>query len=294
LVLENERAELLRLVDYSTRLQIALPRSIGLLRNRTLSAGIILLALVLVLCAAAPLARYSPISLGLEETLQAPSALHWFGTDELGRDVLARLLYGGRTDLALTAVVVTFSFIVGSAVGCLAGYSYRWFDIIVMRVVDTVTAFPLYVLYLIIVFFIGGGIGGIVAAIALVDWVNYARLARGEVLRVKDLDYVRAARVSGLSPGRILSRHILPNILSSLVVFAMADAAGIVVVIGFLSYIGLGVPPPTPEWGAMVAQGQTFLTTDWMLATLPGLAIAVTALALSLIADGLTDAWRPT
>jgi peptide/nickel transport system permease protein len=262
--------------------------------NSSLAAGGAILAVLVGAAAAAPLiAPYGPLKQNLNEILLPPTPQHWLGTDNLGRDVWSRLLYAARTDLRVGIFAVLAPFSVGSLFGSLAGYYGGWIDAAVTGAGNLVMAFPYYVLIISLVFILGAGINSIYLALAFVAWVSYARIIRGEVLRVKGFEYVLAARVAGFSSFRILLRHILPNVITQGIVFAMGDIVVIIVGVVTLSYLGLGVPPPTPDWGSMISEGQTFITTRWQLATFPGLAVVVTGVALSLLGDGLAGALKP-
>jgi peptide/nickel transport system permease protein len=239
------------------------------------------------------LTPYDPIRQDLNNNLLGPSPAHWLGTDQLGRDVFSRLIYGARIDLRVGFLAVFFPFCIGTTLGSLAGYYGRWIDTIVMRLVDVVVAFPFYVLIIALVFVLGPGVNSIYIAITMVGWVSYARIIRGEILVAKRQEYVLAARAAGFSDFRIIGRHILPNVITQAIVFAMSDIVLSILAIVTLGYLGLGVPPPTPDWGAMIFEGQTFLTTRWELATIPGIAVVITGLGLSLLGDGLADLLRP-
>lgn len=263
-------------------------------RNGALVAGLIIVGTIIGAAIFAPLlTAHEPTAQNLSQTLQPPSAQHLLGTDQLGRDVWSQLLYGARTDLRVAFLAVLFPFTLGTALGCVAGYYGRWVDSAVMRVVDVVVAFPFYVLIIALVFVLGQGTRSIYIAITLVGWVSYARIVRAEVLVAKRQEYVLAARVAGLSDGRIMVRHLIPNVISQAIVFAMSDVVLDILAIVTLGYLGLGVPPPTPDWGRMIFDGQNFLTTHWQLSTIPGLAVVLTGLGLSLVGDGLTDLMRP-
>jgi peptide/nickel transport system permease protein len=258
------------------------------LRNRTLTTGLILLAVIAGLCACAPLfAAHNPDQQDLLHVLAGPSGAHPLGTDDLGRDIWARLLYAGRIDLLIGFTAVLAPFILGSALGLIAGYRGGWADAVIMRVLDIVVAFPFYVLVIAVVFALGAGVTSIFIAITAVGWVSYTRIVRGEVLVAKRLGYIQAARAAGLSTPRILVRHLTPNVLSQAVVYAMSDIVLTILAVVTLGYLGLGVQPPTPEWGAMMQAGEQYLSIHPMLATAPGIAVVLTGLALSLIGDGL-------
>jgi len=259
------------------------------LRNRTLVAGLILLAVIIGMAVFAPLlASQNPDQQNLLHVLAGPSPSHLLGTDDLGRDIWARLLYAGRIDLAVGFAAVIAPFILGTALGLIAGYYGGWVDAVIMRVLDIVVAFPFYVLVIAVVFALGAGVGSIFIAITAVAWVSYTRIIRGEVLVAKRLGYVQAARAAGLSTPRILIRHLTPNVLGQAVVYAMSDIILTILAVVTLGYLGLGVQPPTPEWGAMMQTGEAYLSIHPLLATAPGIAVVLTGLALSLIGDGLS------
>ena len=263
-------------------------------RNGTLVAGLVIVGLLVLAAVFAPLiTHYDPIKQDLQNALLSPSADHWLGTDKYGRDVYTRLVYGARVDLRIGFLAVLIPFVVGSVAGALAGYFGGWGDTIVMRVVDVFFAFPFYVLVIVLVFVFGSGEKSIYLAIAAVSWVAYAKIMRGELLVAKKQDYVVAARLGGLSHGRILIRHITPNVLSQALIYAMSDIVLDILAIVTLGYLGLGIAPPTAEWGSMILDGQEFITTFWLQATIPGLAVVVTSLGLSLLGDGLSDLLSP-
>jgi peptide/nickel transport system permease protein len=260
----------------------------------TLTIGLVMFGLIVLAAILAPvLTPYQPNAQDLTSILRGPSSHHLLGTDELGRDELTRLLYAGRTDLKVGILAVLFPFCFGTAIGTLAGFYGGWLDWVVMRVVDVLVAFPFYVLVIALVFVVGTGTGGIYIAFAIADWVVYARIVRSATLVVREAEYVAAARVGGLSDLRILARHVLPNTVTQAIVYSMTDIVLVIVAVVTLGYLGLGVQPPTPDWGAMINDGQDFITTHWTLATLPGIAVALTGLSLSLIGDGLADLLRP-
>jgi len=263
-------------------------------RNATLIAGIVIVGFLALIAVLAPLLTpYAPIVQDLEHALESPNAQHWLGTDKYGRDVLTRLLYGARVDLRVGFLAVLIPFVVGSVLGALAGYFGGWFDAVIMRIVDIFFAFPFYVLVIVFVFLLGAGESSIYLAIAAVSWVSYAKIMRGELLVAKQQDYVAAARLGGLSHGRILIRHIGPNVLSQALIYATSDVVMDIMAIVTLGYLGLGIAPPTPEWGSMILDGQEFITTQWEQATIPGIAVVVTSLGLSLLGDGLADLLAP-
>ncbi|MGN6679493.1 MAG: ABC transporter permease, partial [Streptosporangiaceae bacterium] len=211
----------------------------------------------------------------------------------LGRDVWTRLLYGARIDLEVGFLAVLFPFIVGTVIGCLAGYFGGWIDAVAMRAVDVILAFPFLVLVIAIVFVIGPGTRSIYIAMTVTDWVSYTWIIRGEILTVKRHEYILAAKALGYSRRRIIAKHLLPNVITQAIVYSMSDIVFTILTIVTLGYLGLGVPPPTPEWGSMLADGQGFITTNWQLATIPGVAVVITGIGLSLLGDGLADLLRP-
>lgn len=263
-------------------------------QNRSLVLGLVIVGIMLLLAILAPvLTPYDPIQQDLQHTLQPPSSTHWLGTDKLGRDVLARLLYGARVDLRIGFLAVLIPFVVGSVLGAVAGYFGGWLDNVIMRVVDVFYAFPLFILVIALVFVLGSGERSIYLAIALVSWVSYCKIVRGEVIVARRQEYVQAARLGGLSHARVLIRHIGPNVSSQAITYAMSDIVMDIMVIVTLGYLGVGITPPTPEWGGMIADAKEFITTLWWMAVLPGLAVVITGLGLSLTGDGLSDLLSP-
>ena len=263
-------------------------------RTPSFVAGVSILGTIILLALLAPVASWhDPVQQNLLDILQGPSWTHPLGTDELGRDVWARLLYGARTDLRVAFLAVLFPFVIGTAIGLVAGYFGGWVDTLSNWFVNVVVAFPFYVLIIALVFALGSGTRNIYIAITIVGWVSYTRIVRGEVLVAKRREYVLAAQAGGLSNARIIGRHLLPNVITQAIVFAMSDIVLDILAIVTLGYLGLGVQPPTADWGKMIADGQTYLTTHWELSTIPGIAVVITALGLSLLADGLADLLRP-
>jgi peptide/nickel transport system permease protein len=264
-------------------------------RQPTLVIGLVLLAVIVFMCVAAPLlTSFDPDMQNLEQALSSPGQFgHLLGTDQEGRDTWARLLFGGRIDLQVAFLAVVFPFVLGTILGSLAGYFGGWIDAVILRVIDIVVAFPFFVLVIALVFVLGAGERSIYIAITAVGWVSYARILRGEILVAKRQEYVLAAQSGGLSSLRIMGRHLLPNVITQAIVYAMSDIVQNMLAIVTLSYLGLGIQPPTPDWGTMISDGQNFLTTQWQLTTIPGLAVVITGLALSLIGDGLADLLRP-
>lgn len=263
--------------------------------NVTLTIGLVMLAIIVAACLIGPLLTPDPTALNLNQSGQVPfSPGHILGTDApYGRDMLSRILNGGRIDLLIGFGATGVTLVAGSFIGLVSGYLGGRVDTVIMRIVDMFFAFPFIVLVLAIVAMLGQGLLSIFIAIWAVGWVSYARIIRGETLAAKKNEYVVAARALGYTRLRIMVRHILPNVVSAAIIFAMVDAVANIVVAASLGFLGSGVPPPTPEWGAMVSDGQLYLSTYWWIATLPGIAILLTGTALSLIGDGLADALRP-
>jgi peptide/nickel transport system permease protein len=262
--------------------------------NRNLMIGISLLGLLMLIALLAPvIAPYDPFKQDFNNTLRSPSLSHPFGTDNLGRDIFSRVIHGSRIDLKVGIVSVISPFVIGLLLGSLAGYYGGWTDTIVMRIVDTVQAFPFLVLVIAIVAVRGPGLQNMYIAVALVAWIVYARLVRGEILVEKHKEYVQAAKAIGGSDWRIMRQHLLPNVITTSVVYAMADIALYILLAAALSFLGLGAKPPSPEWGVMITEGRQFMTTAWWMSALPGVAIVITGIILSLIGDGLADFLRP-
>lgn len=251
--------------------------------------GGIVAAFVVVALLAPLIAPYDPILQDTANALLPPGPGHWLGTDNFGRDVLSRLIWGTRLDLLMGVGGVLVPFVFGTIIGCVSGYFGGWVDAVVMRIVDIVLAFPFLVLMLAIIAILGPGLASFFIALALVGWVSYARLVRAQVLVLKASDFVTAARSLGYSHGRIMARHILPNAMVTSIVFSMSDVVLTMLLGASISYLGLGVQPPTAEWGLMVAESQNFITRAWWIAAFPGVALAVIALGFSLLADGLGE-----
>lgn len=254
-----------------------------------LAGGAMILAWIGVAVQAPWLAPFDPIEQDLSRTLLPPNGSHWLGTDNYGRDVLSRILWGARLDLQMGLIAVAITFTIGTVVGAIAGYAGGFVDVVLMRLLDVTISFPFFVLMIAIISVLGSGLAGFYIAVALVGWVSYARIVRAQTLVLKQTDFVLAARGLGYGPARILLRHIVPNAVAPAVVFSMSDAVLYILLGSSLSYLGLGVQPPAAEWGVMIAEGQTYIATAWWMTTFPGLAIALLALAFSLFADGLAE-----
>jgi peptide/nickel transport system permease protein len=256
--------------------------------------GLTLVGLVVILAIAAPLiAPYPPNQLNLAQALEPPlSPGHLLGTDQYGRDELSRVIYAARVDLLIAFGVTLVTFTFGTFVGLVAGTLGGAVDSILMRIVDVFFAFPLVVLVLAIVAILGSGLLYMMIAMWLVTWVSYTRIVRGQVLVVKQHDYVTAARALGFSRWRTMTRHILPNAVAPAIVYGMIDAVNNVSIGAALGFLGLGVQDPTAEWGKMIADSQDYITTAWWLAVVPGVAIVILGLGLSVIGDSLADSLR--
>jgi len=233
-----------------------------------------------------------PLAQTKNDRLQAPSAQYWFGTDELGRDVFSRVIYGARISLPIGFVVIMFAMTMGSLVGASAGYIGGMYDLLIMRLADITLAFPSIVLALAIAAVLGPSITNALIAMILVWWPEYARLMRSQVLSVKNNEYVTAAVALGGSRGRVLMRHILPNTFAPILVKASLDAGSVILSIAALSFIGLGAVPPTPEWGAMISTGR-YQFYSWWLTTFPGLAILTVVLGYNFLGEGVRDSFDP-
>jgi peptide/nickel transport system permease protein len=254
---------------------------------------ILVLIFVLMALLAPVIARYDPIAMNLDIKLQHPSAAHWGGTDNFGRDVVSRIFWGARISLLSALAAVGLSLSMGLVIGLISGYVGGTLDIVVQRLVEVLMAFPGLLLALVIVAVLGPGQFNVMLAVGLGGVPGYSRLVRGEVLSAKNREYVEAARALGSSDWRMMFRHVLPNILSPVVVLATLGTAGAIQATAALSYLGMGAQPPTPSWGTMIAEGQSFLYNAWWMPTMPGVAIAICVLGFNLFGDGLRDLLDP-
>jgi peptide/nickel transport system permease protein len=259
--------------------------------NPTLLTGLGLLGLVVLVAIAAPLLTpYDPIAQQFTESFLPPfSPGHILGTDNFGRDIWSRIAYSTRLDLQIGLLSVTFPFIFGSLIGIATGYLGGKLDTILMRVVDVLMAFPFLILVIAIMSILGPGLTNLYIAVGVVGWIPYARITRGETLATRHLEFVLAARTIGCSSGRIMLRHILPNVIAPALIYVFTGMVLAILTGATLSFLGLGPQPPTPEWGAMIAEGRQYLLLAWWMTTLPGLALLVVGVALSLIGDGLAE-----
>ncbi len=256
--------------------------------------GVVMLGTMVFAAAFAPLITpYDPIKTDLANSLQLPSAAHLLGTDNFGRDIFTRLLYGARVDLQIGTVPTAATFLLGLIIGSVAGYYGGAVDGVLMRIVDVSMAFPFYVLVIAIVAMLGPGLRNMYVAMILAGWVSYARVIRGEILAAKNFEYVLGARALGASDLRVIRRHLLPNVVTVGIIFAMSDAVLNILLGGALSFLGLGVQPPTPEWGLMIAEGRDFLLTSPAMVLFPGLALLWVGVTFNVLGDRLTDHLRP-
>jgi peptide/nickel transport system permease protein len=262
--------------------------------------ALVLLALFVLTALVGPyLMEHDPLRGSLRARLEPPawlpggSAGHLLGTDRLGRDVLSRIVTGARISLAVCVVVIALAGAVGTAIGTLSGYAGGWIDRVLMRLVDLALSLPVILLALLLGAISGPSFANIVLVISLVLWSQYARMARGETLRVRNEDYVDLARTSGLGHGAIILRHVLPNIAPALIVVATLQVGIVIVLESSLSFLGVGVPPPNPSWGSMVAEGRSYVVTAWWVSMFPGIAILLVVMAVNIIGDHLTDRINP-
>ncbi len=263
-------------------------------RNRLAMAGLSVVLLLFAISIFAPfIAPYHPNEINAWHVLSPPSWQHWLGTDELGRDLFSRVLFGARISLKVGFVAIGIAVLLGSLVGLLAGYYGGWVDTILMRFVDIMLCFPAFFLILAIITFLEPSIWYIMAVIGLTGWMGVARLVRAEVLSIREMDYILAARCIGCSDLRIMLRHIMPNALSPVLVAATLGVAGAILTESALSFLGIGVQPPTPSWGNILTSGKDYIEFAWWLSLFPGLAILITVLAYNLLGEGIRDALDP-
>ncbi len=264
-------------------------------KNPSALAGLVIVLLLIVIAIVAPFLDrgISPIAQDLSNRLHVPDAAHWFGTDELGRDIYSRTLYGARVTLTIVALVSVVVAPIGLAVGTMAGYLGGWVDALLMRITDIFLAFPRLVLALAFAAALGPGIENAVIAISLTAWPAYARIARAETVTIARSDFISAVIMQGASTTRILIKHVVPLCLSSVIVRLTLDMAGIILTAAGLGFLGLGAQPPTPEWGAMVSAGREVILDQWWVATIPGIAIFIVSLGFNLLGDGLRDVFDP-
>ena len=263
-------------------------------QNSLAVIGLVIIMLLVLTALLAPLiAPYHPNVPDLGQRLQAMSMDHWLGTDQLGRDIFSRILYGSRLTLYVVVLVAIISAPLGLVVGTVAGYSGGLVDSVLMRITDIFLAFPKLILALAFVAALGPGIENAIIAIAITSWPPYARIARAETITLRNSDFIAAARLQGAGHIRLIVHHIIPLCLSSVIVRVTLDMAGIILTAAGLGFLGLGAQPPLPEWGAMIASGRQFLLDQWWVATLPGIAIFIVSLGFNLLGDGLRDVLDP-
>ena len=263
-------------------------------RNRGAVFGLaVLVAIVLVSVLAPALAPYDPLAQGVGRPLQTPSLAHWAGTDSFGRDVLSRIVYGARIALVVGVVSVVLAMTIGVALGLAAGYYGGWIDVLVMRVMDGLFAFPIIILAIAMMAIMGFGVTNVIVAVAVGFIAPFARVTRADVLAVKEEPYIEAARLVGVSGPAIIARHVLPNVLAPIIVQAALRVSAAIITESGLSFLGLGPPPPTPVWGSMIAEGRNFIVMAPHVSTIPGVALMVTIVGLNLLGDGLRDTLDP-
>lgn len=282
--------------------QLATPRPVSkrallarrLFRNKQMIVGSVLVLIVLVAAIGAPqLAPYSPSRQDLFNRLQPPSQEHWFGTDQYGRDVLSRLLYGTRISLVVGVVAVALGALLGTVLGATAGYFGGWVDVVISRLVDGLMAFPMLLMALLVVAILGAGVENSMLAIGIATSPRFARLLRSEVLQLKEREFVEAARALGSGHAWTLAKHIFPHLMSSVLVLGTLRVAAAILTEANLSFLGLGVQPPTPSWGSMISSARQFVVTAYWLPLIPGVAIAITVFGFNLFGDGLRDHLDP-
>lgn len=267
-------------------------RAVG--RNPLAVVGALIIVGLILVAAFAPLiAPQSPLEGDLAARLAPPSAAHWMGTDELGRDILSRVIYGARITLFIVLLVAVIAAPLGMVIGAVAGYFGGWVDRVMMGLTDIFLSMPRLILALAFVAALGPGIENAVIAIAITAWPVYARIARAETLTFRNAEFIAAVQMQGASHARVIVGHVLPLCLSSTIVRVTLDMAGIILTAAGLGFLGLGAQPPLPEWGAMISRGRTFILDQWWVATMPGFAIVIVSLGFSLFGDGLRDVLDP-
>ena len=262
--------------------------------NQLAMLGLLIVVGLILLALFAPfIARFDPLASDLKNRLQPFSTTHWFGTDEMGRDIFSRIVYGSRLSLYVIGLVAIIAAPIGIMTGMVSGYFGGKVDIILMRNTDIFLAFPKLILALAFVAALGPGIENAIIAISITSWPPYARIARAETITIRDSDFINAIMLQGASPFRIISRHIMPLCMSSLIVRVTLDMAGIILTAAGLGFLGLGAQPPSPEWGAMTSSGRAYILDHWWLISVPGTAIFIVSLAFNLLGDGLREVLDP-
>jgi len=269
-------------------------------RSPVLLVSSVLCVLLVAIAVFAPwLAPHDPLSGNLSERLMPPSwqeggsLSYLLGTDTLGRDIFSRLLYGTRISLSVCLLSIAIAGIVGSTLGIVAGFLGGWVETIIMRLVDIAVSLPVILLALLFGVLFGPSYANIIIVIGFLLWSQFARMARGETLKVKQCDYIDLARTAGCSPISIMFRHVLPNVVASLIILATLQVGTVIIIEASLSFLGVGVPPPTPAWGTMIAEGRSYVISAWWLAMFPGLAIMLTVMAANVLGDEMTDLTNP-
>ncbi|HAM39513.1 MAG: peptide ABC transporter permease [Elusimicrobia bacterium RIFOXYC2_FULL_34_12] len=265
-----------------------------LLRNKLAVAGIVIIIILIIIAALSPIiATHNPFEGNILERLQPPTSNHLLGTDEIGRDVFSRMIYGARISISVGIIAVTISLIIGTFLGLISGYFGGKIDIIIMRFVDIMLCFPSFFLILMVIAFLEPNIYNVMIVIGLTSWTGLARLVRGETLTIKERDFITAAKGLGLRKRRIIFVHILPNVISPVIVSSILGVGAAILVESGLSFLGLGVQPPTPSWGNILTSGKDYIHIAWWLSLFPGLAILITVLGWNLLGEGLRDVFDP-
>ncbi|KKB10459.1 D-ala-D-ala transporter subunit [Devosia geojensis] len=282
----------------TSRLQASLGRfyriAAALMRNPLSVLGGLIILLLIVTAVGAPwIAPYSATGQDLANRLMPPSAAHWMGTDELGRDIFSRVVWGSQITLTIVLLVALIAAPLGLLIGAISGYFGGWVDKALMGVTDVFLSMPKLILALAFVAALGPGINNAIIAIAITTWPAYARIARAETLTFRNAEFISAVQLQGASPLRVITRHILPLCTPSMIIRVTLDMAGIILTAAGLGFIGLGAQPPLPEWGAMISRGRTFILDQWWVATMPGFAIIIVSLGFCFLGDGLRDALDP-
>ena len=263
-------------------------------RNPRAVLGVAVLLAVIAMAVFAPaLAPYDPLAQGVGKPLDPPSMAHWAGTDSFGRDIMSRIIYGARVALIVGIVSVFLAMVIGVTLGLISGYYGGLVDVVIMRVMDGLFAFPIIILAIAMMAVMGFGVRNVIIAVAVGFIAPFARVTRGDVLAVKEEPYIEAARLTGVRSLTIIFRHVLPNVLAPIIVQGALRVSGAIITESGLSFLGLGPPPPTPAWGRMIAEGQTFIVMAPHVATIPGIALMLTIVALNLLGDGLRDTLDP-
>ena len=265
-----------------------------ILKNPLGVLGLVIVILTIFLAIFADvIAPYSPYQQNITESLNPPSAQHWLGQDDLGRDILSRIIFGARISLLVGFITVSVSAILGSVIGAIAGYFGGWIDEVLMRITDILLAFPGILLAIAIMAILGPSLNNVIIALCIVGWKSYARLVRGEILKEKEKEYIQATKALGYSHFRIISFHLIPNTLNPVLVMATLGVASMIISEAGLSFLGLGTQPPIPSWGGMLSEGRQYLLQAYQLTTFPGLAIMILVLGFSFLGDALRDALDP-